>query len=86
LYGLKQFPTTWNQKLNAFLKNMEFVKSDVNFSMYVAQVGDVKFFIVVCVDENLGLQYQGQAFASEVKTFSKFQSHENPFRLEDILG
>jgi hypothetical protein len=56
LYGLKQFPTTWNQKLNAFLKNMEFVKSDVNFSMYVAQVGDVKFFIVVCVDENLGLQ------------------------------
>ncbi len=47
LYGLKQSPRAWNQKLDAFLKSMEFVRNDTNFSMYVTQVGDVKFFIVV---------------------------------------
>jgi hypothetical protein len=30
---------------------MEFVRSDADFSVYVAQVGDVKFFIVVYVDD-----------------------------------
>ncbi len=27
------------------------MKSDANFSIYIAQVGDVKFFIVVYVDD-----------------------------------
>ncbi len=44
LYGLKQSPRTWNQKLDAFLKNIEFVRNDADFRMYVAQVGDVKIF------------------------------------------
>ncbi len=44
LYGLKQSPRAWNQKLNTFLKNIEFTKSDADFSVYVAQVGDVNFF------------------------------------------
>jgi hypothetical protein len=35
LYGLKQFPRAWNQKLDAFLKSIEFMRSDVDFSMYV---------------------------------------------------
>jgi hypothetical protein len=35
LYGLKQFPKAWNQKLDAFLKNIKFMRSDVNFSVYV---------------------------------------------------
>ncbi len=51
LYSLKQFPRAWNQKLDVFLKNIEFVKSDVNFNVYVTQVGDVKFFIVVYIDD-----------------------------------
>jgi hypothetical protein len=51
LYGLKQSPRAWNQKLDAFLKSMEFMKSEADFSVYVAQVGDVKFFIVVYVDD-----------------------------------
>jgi hypothetical protein len=51
LYGLKQSPRAWNQKLDAFLKNIEFMKSEVDPSVYVAQVGDVKFFIVVYVDD-----------------------------------
>ncbi len=51
LYGLKQSPRAWNQKLNAFLKSIKFVRSDADFSVYVAQVGDVKFFIVVYVDD-----------------------------------
>jgi len=51
LYGLKQSLRAWNQKLDAFLKSIKFVRSDVNFSVYVTQVGDVKFFIVVYVDD-----------------------------------
>jgi hypothetical protein len=51
LYGLKQSPRAWNQKLDAFLKNIEFMRSEADFSVYVAQVGDVKFFIVVYVDD-----------------------------------
>ncbi len=51
LYGLKQSPRAWNQKLDTFLKNIEFTRSDANFCVYVAQVADVKFFIVVYVDD-----------------------------------
>ncbi len=38
-------------KLDVFLKSIEFVRSDVNFSVYIVQVGDVKFFIVVYVND-----------------------------------
>ncbi len=51
LYGLKQSPRAWNQKLDAFLKSIEFMKSEADPRVYVAQVGDVKFFIVVYVDD-----------------------------------
>jgi hypothetical protein len=51
LYALKQSPRAWNQKLDAFLKSIEFTRSDADFSVYVAQVADVKFFIVVYVDD-----------------------------------
>ncbi len=51
LYGLKQSPRAWNQKLDAFLKSIEFMKSEANPNVYVAQVGDVKFFIMVYVDD-----------------------------------
>jgi hypothetical protein len=50
-YGLKQFPRAWNQKLDTFFKSVEFMKSEADPSMYVTQVGDVKFFIVVYVDD-----------------------------------
>ncbi len=36
LYGLKQSPGAWNQKLDVFLKNIKFVRSDADFSMYIA--------------------------------------------------
>jgi hypothetical protein len=48
---LKQFPRAWNQKLDVFSKSIQFVKSDADFNVYIAQVGDVKFFIVVYVDD-----------------------------------
>jgi hypothetical protein len=51
LYGLKQSPRAWNQKLNTFRKNIEFMKSEADMSVYVVQGGDVKFFIVVYVDD-----------------------------------
>ncbi len=51
LYELKQSPRAWNQKLDVLLKNIEFVRSDRDFSVYVAQVGDVKFFIVIYIDD-----------------------------------
>jgi len=51
LYGLKQSPRAWKQKLDAFFKSIEFMKNETDPSVYVAQVGDVKFFIVVSVDD-----------------------------------
>ncbi len=51
LYGLKQSPRAWNQKLDAFLQSIEFMKSEDDPSVYVAQVGDVNFFIVVFVND-----------------------------------
>jgi hypothetical protein len=51
LYGLKQSPKAWNQKLDVFLKNIESMKSEVDPIVYATQVGDVKFFIVVYVDD-----------------------------------
>jgi hypothetical protein len=51
LYGLKQSPRAWNEKLDAFLKSIEFMKSEADPKVYVAQVGDVKFFIMVYVDD-----------------------------------
>ncbi len=33
-----------------FFKNIEFMKSEADPSVYVTQVGDVKFFIMVYVD------------------------------------
>ncbi len=51
LYDLKQSPRAWNQKFDAFFKSIEFMKNEVDPSVYVAQVGDVKFFIVVYVDD-----------------------------------
>ncbi len=38
LYGLKQSPRAWNQKLDTFLKSIEYIKSEVDPSVYVAQV------------------------------------------------
>jgi hypothetical protein len=51
LYGLKQSPRAWNQKLDAFLKNIKFMKSETDPNVYITQVGDVKFFIVVYVGD-----------------------------------
>ncbi len=50
LYGLKEYPRAWNQKLDVFLKSIEFMKNEADPCVYVAQVGDMKFFIVVYVD------------------------------------
>ncbi len=52
LYMLKQSPRACNQKLDVFLQNIKFVKSDANFSMYIAQVKNVKFFIVIYVHKD----------------------------------
>ncbi len=49
--------STWNnpkdshKKVNILCESIKFVRSDADFSVYVAQVGDVKFFIVVYVDD-----------------------------------
>jgi hypothetical protein len=51
LYGLKQSPRAWNQKLDVILKSIEFMKSEADPSVYIAQVRDAKCFIVVYVDD-----------------------------------
>jgi len=70
LYGLKQFPRAWNQKLDTFIKSVEFMKGEADPSVYVTQVGDVKFFIVVYVD-NLILVCNDQTFAHQRGVESK---------------
>ncbi len=34
-----------------FVKSIKFVRSDADFNVYVAKVGDVEFFIVIYVDD-----------------------------------
>ncbi len=46
-----QTPRARKQKLNVFLNNIESMKSDADFNAYIAQVGDVKVFIVVYIDD-----------------------------------
>jgi histone deacetylase 1/2 len=41
----------WNQNLDAFLKSIKFMKSEADPRVYVAQVKDMKFFIVVYLDD-----------------------------------
>ncbi len=36
LHGLKQSPRAWNQKLDAFFKSIEFMKSEADPNVYVA--------------------------------------------------
>jgi hypothetical protein len=39
------------KKLDVFWKNIKFVRSDANFGVYIAQVGDLKIFIVIYVND-----------------------------------
>ncbi len=81
LYGLKQSLKARNQKLDVFLKNIEFVRSDADFIVYVAQVGDVKIFIVIYVDDLiLVCNNKDKAFASKGRTFLKVRN-ERSWRL-----
>jgi hypothetical protein len=74
LYGLKQFLRAWHQKLDAFIKSIDFMKSEVDPCVYVAQVGNVKFFIVVYVD-NLILvcNHQNKLLQIKKELSQKFQ-------------
>jgi len=56
------------------LKNIEFVKSDVDFNVYVQQVGDVKFFIVVYIDDLILIHNNKDKLLQEKeKLFQKFE-------------
>jgi hypothetical protein len=56
------------------LKNIEFVRSDADFNVYVAQVGDVKVFIVVYIDDFI-LVYNNKDKLLQLKEefFRKFE-------------
>jgi hypothetical protein len=43
-------------KVDGFLKSIEFFRSEADPSVYVAQVGDVKFFIMFYVDDPIFLE------------------------------
>ncbi len=68
LYELKQSSRAWNQKLDVFCKNIKFVRSDVDFSMYITQVGDVIIvvyvndLILVCNNKDKLLQVKEELF------------------------
>jgi hypothetical protein len=74
LYGLKQSLRALNQKLNVILKIIKFVRSDVDFNVYVAQVKDVNFFIVVYVDDLILVCNNKDKFLQmKEKLFQKFE-------------
>jgi 5'-3' exoribonuclease 2 len=86
LYELKQFPRVWNQKLNAFLKNIEFMRSDVKFNVYVAQVGNVKFFIIIYPDDLILVCNNKDKLLEVKEELSRMFKMKDPRDLHFFLG
>ncbi len=56
------------------MKSIEFVRSDVDFCIYVAQFGDVKFFIVIYVDDLILMcNNKDKLLQVKEKLFRKFE-------------
>jgi hypothetical protein len=53
LYGLKQSPRAWNQKLDAELKELGFMRSEADHSLYIHFHEHDLVFVIVYVDDML---------------------------------
>ena len=51
LYGLKQVSMAWYERIDAYLHQMGFRKSDVDQNLYFIMVGDDAFILFMYVDD-----------------------------------
>jgi hypothetical protein len=50
-YGLKQAPKGWYDRIDGFLKSLEFHKSDANASLYFKVTGNQPVILILYVDD-----------------------------------
>lgn len=51
LYGLKQSSKCWNDEINKFLLDINFVRSDNDFCLYILTCKNEKMFLLIYVDD-----------------------------------
>ena len=51
LYGFKQAPRVWYERIDGFLKDLGFQKSDVDFNIYLMIIKNQPLFLVLYVDD-----------------------------------
>lgn len=51
LYGLKQSSKCWNDEINKFLLDINFVRSDNDFCLYILICKNEKMFLLIYVDD-----------------------------------
>jgi hypothetical protein len=51
LYGLKQVPRAWYSRFSMKLRNLEFISSKVDTSLFIYRKKDVTMFLLVYVDD-----------------------------------
>ncbi|PWA87032.1 ribonuclease H-like domain-containing protein [Artemisia annua] len=78
LYGLKQTPRKWNEKLTSVLKENGFVQSPNDFSLFIKNENDVMLVLLVYVDDII---ITGNN-VDEIDKFKKFLSSK--FLIKDL--
>jgi len=51
LYGLKQAPRAWYSRIDTYLQELGFTKSDANMNLYFIVVGEEPLILVLYVDD-----------------------------------
>ena len=51
LYGLKQDPRAWYSRIDTYLQEMDFTKSDANLNLYFIVIGEEPLILVLNVDD-----------------------------------
>lgn len=51
IYGLKQSPHCWNEKLDAVLQRINILKSDADDCIYVGEIKEEKIFFALYMDD-----------------------------------
>ena len=51
LYGLKQAPRAWYSRIDTYLQEMGFTKSEADLNLYYIVIGDDPLILVLYVDD-----------------------------------
>ena len=51
LYGLKQTPRAWYQKLSSFLSTLGFIRSNASSSLFLYKHGSNTYYLLVYMDD-----------------------------------